>query len=176
MPDPDQAVAPGDRPAVTVAAAGNSFVNFDRIGPLVLDRLSGRLPRGAETVNVGTAGLDLLDHLRGQGLLLVVDACLSGADPGTVVVTEPDFSGAPLHAVTMHHVGPREVLTVASFLCPDRLPGRCKFVLVETGDLPDEDMSDAADRAAGIVEREVVDWFQSNPTREALKEEHPAGR
>lgn len=176
MPELEQAVAEWGMPAVTVVTAGNPFVSFDRIGPLVAEELLGQLPEQTELVNMGTDSLALLDLMRGQDLLLVVDACLGGTEPGTISITEPVFAKGRVSGTTLHHVGPQEVLTMASLLYPEKVPRRCKLILVETGGLLPDEVPEAAARAAEIVRREIDECLCAKTRHKPLIEELASGR
>ena len=76
-----------DEPAesrILVAGAGNWLLASDRIGPRVLEMVSERYPSGVELCDIGSTALSLLDSLRGQDLLIVIDACVGRGTPHTV--------------------------------------------------------------------------------------------
>jgi Ni,Fe-hydrogenase maturation factor len=82
------------RAPISVAGAGNWLVPWDRIGPRVLELLEGRFPGSdVELVDLGSTGLALLDSLRAQELLILVDASSLGGAPGLIRELSPDLAG-----------------------------------------------------------------------------------
>lgn len=108
-----------------IVCVGNSLVGDDAAGPAVHDALAGRLPPQARLRLLGVGGIALLDDLRGEENLIVVDAVQLGAAPGTLHVMEwdaiPESGGA---AVSLHGLGIREAVTVGRALYPEIMP-RC---------------------------------------------------
>ena len=106
---------------VTIAGSGNWLLGHDRIGPRVLERVAGRWGDEVELVDIGTTSLALLDHLRGQELLLVVDACAGMASPGEVAPLPAIAAStrmvplALISSITCPTVTARERSTVAVF-------------------------------------------------------------
>ena len=159
--------------AVTVAGAGNRWVAPDRVGPAVLDRLGDRLGDEVELVDLGAAGLALLDHLRGQEMLVVVDACLSGATPGALRVSAPDLESTPGPSTSVHQLGPEEALITARHLDPETLPAVIWLVQVETAGLSEEGLERAAAAAALRVEGLVEAWRQGRHRIGACHDDQP---
>ena len=141
-----------------MAAAGNWIISCDRVGPRVLREVERAAPRGVELADVGTSGLALLDHLHAQKLLVVVDACVGRGLPGEVLVEEPDLLAPFGREPSVHQIGPREALAVASRLYPGEMPERVRLVLIETGGLDESKEDDAVSRAARAVMNEIDTW------------------
>ena len=139
---------------ITVVGAGNYFVAHDRIGPKVIENLQSVYGDKVEVVELKDGGLGLLDVLRKQELLILVDACSLGGEPGKVDVFE--FDDLPIPAgsgrgFTLHQINPYEVLKVARVLYTDQMPKRIYFVLIETGGLEDEAPPISEERATKSV-------------------------
>lgn len=135
-----------DRPMapMTVACSGHWLIEHDTIGPRVAELIAGRYPVDeVEVADIGTAGLALVDVLRGQELVVVVDACLAGGEPGEISLREADFEAPLGRETSVHQLGPQAALQVAYHLYPERLPRRSLLLLVETGDT-DEERREAA--------------------------------
>lgn len=143
---------------ITVAAAGNWIISCDRIGPRVLREVERLAPPGVELADVGTSGLALLDRLHAQDLLVVVDACVGRGRAGEVLVEEPDLLAPFGREPSVHQIGPRETLVVASHLYPGEMPERVRLVLVETGGLEESGEDDAVRNAADAVMNEIECW------------------
>jgi len=118
---------------VLVACVGNPLVADDAVGPAVYGILSeGPLPEGVRVELLAVGGVRLLDELRGERALVVVDAVRFGAPPGTVHVLPwdriPESGAAP---VTSHGIGVRETIDIGRLLYPERVPGEVLLVGVE---------------------------------------------
>jgi hydrogenase maturation protease len=140
-------------PTITVAAAGHFMVQHDTIGPRVLTRIEGRYPDAeVEVVDLGTSGLALLDRLRGQRLLVVVDACVGLGAPGALVERryDPDQQQAVGRETSVHQLGPLEALQIARELYPAQLPNHTVLLLVDTNGADDAALEAASAR---VVER-----------------------
>lgn len=163
---------------ITVAAAGNWIISCDRVGPRVLREVERLAPPGVELSDVGMSGLALLDHLHAQELLVVVDACVGHGSPGEVLVEELDLLAPLGREPSVHQIGPRETLVVASHLYPGEMPKRVRLVLVETGGLEESGEDDAVRNAADAVMNEI-EFFRRRapePARSFRTDPAAAGR
>jgi hydrogenase maturation protease len=142
-------------PEVTVAGSGNWLLGHDRVGPRVLAMIDKRYPQQVEICDLGTSALALLDHLHGQDLLVIVDACMGFGATGEVVVMEPDLEATPGRGTSVHQIGPVEALVVASHLEPHVLPKRTLLILVETEGLSEENEQAACERVVEVLDREI---------------------
>lgn len=141
--------------SILVAGAGNWLLASDRIGPRVLEMAAERYGIGVELCDIGSTALSLLDSLRGQDLLIVIDACVGRGMPGEVFVIEPDLSAIPPRGTSTHQIGPVETLIIAQHLEPDSMPRRTILVLVETGDFGTGDEEEACWRVIEVLDREI---------------------
>lgn len=118
---------------VRVICLGNELVRDDGIGiriGRVLKRLE--LPPNITVELRGTAGLELLDELRPDEELILVDASQTGETPGTCTVLEMSQAASLAQdPFCCHGMGLAEVLRIASTLYPERLPPRAAVVVVE---------------------------------------------
>jgi len=147
-----------EQAAVTVLGAGNWLIACDRVGPRVLSSLAGRVGPSVEISSLGTGGLALLDSLRGQEVLIVVDACVGRGAPGEVFVVRPETEEGPGRPTSVHQIGPLEALAIGRSLAPERVPARVALVLVETADLSPEAEPGAVERASAAVLEEIASW------------------
>lgn len=141
-------------PRVTVVGAGNALVEHDRVGPAVVRELRSLVGEEVEVCELRGDGLALLDLLRGQELLVVVDACALGGEPGAVEVLDLQSLRARVatgRGTTLHQIGPDEVLRVAEALFPETLPLKVLVVLVETGGLGDPELAQTQGRVIELV-------------------------
>lgn len=143
---------------VTVIGAGNWLLTHDRVGPRVLEKIAGRYGPEVEICDAGSGGLNVLDFLWGQELLLVVDACVEGGAPGEVRVIAPDLDAVPSSGLSVHQVGPVEALAVARALFPERLPQQSMLILVETDGIDETTLERACDEAVARLDEEIARW------------------
>lgn len=120
---------------VLIVCIGNELVADDGIGQVVYHELLKRekeLPHGVRLQFLGLGGIDLLEELQGEDLLLVVDGVQLGREVGSVVELGwddlPEGEGRP---VSGHGVGVREAIHVAKRLYPERCPERVMLIGVE---------------------------------------------
>jgi hydrogenase maturation protease len=149
-----------DNPSVTVAASGNWLLGHDRIGPQVLELIRGRYDSTVELCDLGSGALALLDVLSAQDLLVVVDACIGIAEPGEVLVTEPELCRDLGRETSVHQIGPIEALVIAHHLYPELLPQRIKLVLVETGNLDEAGEDRVCREVVDVLDRELGSYAQ----------------
>lgn len=70
---------------ILVICCGNALASDDGVGPLIAKRLQSlSLPEDVEVIDAGTPGLTLLDIMLGAHKVIIVDATITGAKPGTV--------------------------------------------------------------------------------------------
>jgi hydrogenase maturation protease len=147
---------------ISVVGAGNWLMGNDRIGPRVLEAIKGRYGPEVELCEVGHTGLAVLDHLHGQDLLLVVDACVLGGSPGEVHEVEPDLDRPFGRESSVHQVGPVETLAVAKRLFPSSMPHRIVLILVETEGIDERAEDAACQKVIAVLDREVAAWGTSH--------------
>lgn len=81
------------------------------MGPVLVRRMrEAGLPDGLHCIDAGTRGIDVAYEMRGADEVILVDACRSGSEPGTlfavsgdVVEKLPPPSGINLHAFRWDH-------------------------------------------------------------------------
>ena len=118
---------------ILIVCIGNDLVGDDGIGSAVWRQLSSRtLPDRIRLVNLGLGGLDLLEIMEGESLLIVVDAVQLGGVPGTVYCLEStEMTPAPGRPVSGHGIGLQEALKMGAVLYPERMVEKAFFVGIE---------------------------------------------
>jgi hydrogenase maturation protease len=142
---------------VTIAGVGNWLLACDRVGPRVMELLQGRYGRGVELADIGSGGLALLDHMRGQQLLVVVDACVGRAAPGEVVVIEDVPDDSAVAGAGSHQLGAVEALVIARHLQPETLPRRVVLILAESADFDEDELDAVCSRVVQTLDPLVGD-------------------
>lgn len=114
-----------------VLGIGNSDRGDDAAGRAVVRLLRGTPPDGVELIEQDGEATALLTYLEGAATAFVVDACSSGAPPGTV--QRFDVGTGPLpHAtfgLSTHGFGLAEAIELARAL--GQLPPRCVVYAIE---------------------------------------------
>ncbi|RLS29407.1 MAG: hydrogenase maturation protease [Planctomycetota bacterium] len=136
-------------PRVIVIGCGNALRGDDAVGPEVIRRLQGgAIPAGITCIDAGTAGIDVVLAAAGVDWLIVVDACVSGAPPGSVhVLAGEEVEQMPAAGINLHSLRWDHALALARFRLGDQFPERVTVVLVEGGTFgPGEALTPAVDR------------------------------
>lgn len=111
-------------PKIIVLGVGNEFRGDDGVGPVVLSRLvKANLPEtSVEFRNCDTASI--IDHLRDDKTVIVVDAAATGSSPGKVHRLDGCREPIPrdVFSVSTHFMGVAEAVELARSL--NRLPKR----------------------------------------------------
>lgn len=153
-----------------MAGVGNWLVAEDRVGPLVLDAIAERYGDAVDRIDLGTGGLTLLDHLRAQDLLIVVDACKGRGESGQVFLEEDRPVGEDPRGVSLHQIGPREALEIAREIAPQSLPVRVVWLLVETEGLDEDGAQRAHERAVAEICRLIESGARLSGERREFQE------
>jgi hydrogenase maturation protease len=159
---------------ILIACIGNIFLGDDGFGTEVARRLAARpLAPGVMLKDFGIRGLDLTYALLDpHDLVILVDACPRGGQPGTVYLVEPDpvesdaLDGAHLET---HGMNPMSVLRTVKAM--GGAPGRILIVGCEPAEIGSDDegqlgLSDpveaAVDEAIALIETLVSKTLDAN--------------
>lgn len=147
-----------------VLGMGNPILSDDRVGLLVAERVRERVPPHVDVVQSETAGLRLLELLRGYDKAVIIDALKSppeaGRSPGEVVrYGAADFRGGHRYG-SAHSIGLATALELGRRLGYD-MPSDVVVLAVEAEDVETfgEELSPAvaaaAERVVAMVLEEV---------------------
>ena len=176
-PSEDTAVRAAQTPQILVAGIGNIFLGDDGFGVQVAQRLAAEaFPDNVRIRDFGIRGYDLTYALlEPYQLVILVDACPRGQQPGTLFVMKPDLNEAaePAEAVALdaHTMNPLNVLRLAKSMGP--ISSRVLLVGCEPESLGGEDgqiglkdsVSAAIDEAVKLVKRLIESALSSNDCR-----------
>jgi hydrogenase maturation protease len=131
--------------ATLIVGIGNRSRGDDAAGLAVLDLLAGDIPTGAQLVECRGDVTSVLDTWRGADQVILVDAVVSGAEPGTV----HRFDGAAAlpaswRSLSSHLVGLGEALALGRTL--HMMPQHLAVYGIEVGDT-----STGAEPSAAVV-------------------------
>ncbi len=117
-----------------IIGCGNLLRGDDGVGPILIRRLwEIGLPEGVRVADGGTAGMDVAFQMRGADRVIIVDACRTGATPGTLyrvpgeqLAQLPPPTGINLHAFRWDHA-----LAFGRWLLKDAYPRDITVFLIE---------------------------------------------
>ncbi|MDD3763342.1 MAG: hydrogenase maturation protease [Nevskiales bacterium] len=120
---------------ILVAGVGNPLRGDDAAGPMAIERLQARMPQascpGVEYMVSGGETGELLGRLEACDAAILIDACVSGAEAGTI--HEFDVAAGPLPqrlgGFSSHGFGVHEALELARAL--GQLPARCRVLAID---------------------------------------------
>lgn len=114
-----------------VIGIGNPDRGDDALGREVVRQLSGTMPAHVELIGLDGEAASLLAKLDGADIAYLVDACISGAPPGSI--QRFDATTTPLphdgFAMSTHGLGLAEAIELARAL--GQLPESCVVYAVE---------------------------------------------
>lgn len=147
-------VVPSPAGGTLVIGCGNLLRGDDAVGPTAVRRLWDRwgstLPPGVRCADGGTAGMDVAFQMRGVDQVILVDACTTGGEvgslyevPGEELEELPPPDGQNLHSFRWEHA-----LAFARWLLKEDAPRSVVVYLVEAVSFGfGEDLSPLVDEA-----------------------------
>jgi hydrogenase maturation protease len=152
-------------PRILIACIGNIFLGDDGFGTEVARRLAGRaLPPEVTLRDFGISGIDLTYALLDPyDLVILVDACPRGGEPGTLYLIEPKTDDGVTAPFEAHSMNPVNVLRTARSMGGAR--GRILLVGCEPADLGPEEgklglsnpVESAIEEAVGMIDKLVAE-------------------
>ncbi len=117
---------------ILVLGIGNVLLTDEGIGVRALKELERMytFPPNVELLDGGTAGIELLRHIRKRDYLIIIDAMKCSQEPGTVVRIEgDDVPKAFRSRISPHQLGLSDLLAAA--MLTDELPKKLVLFGVE---------------------------------------------
>ena len=107
-----------NRRPVLVLGIGNILLHDEGIGVYAIRELQKiSVPDYVETLDGGTAGADLLDHISDRVKVIVVDAVDANIPPAAVLRLKPaDLVSDTRHSISLHEFGLAETIAMARHL------------------------------------------------------------
>ena len=118
---------------MTVIGIGNLLRADDGVGIRIVEKLKEERP-DIEAVDLSTAELGILDHIRGREKVIIVDAITTGAEPGTIHRIDPGNLDTDAF-LRSHSLNLSGVLRLGAHLYPDEFPKKIIILAVEAGDI-----------------------------------------
>lgn len=121
-----------------IIGCGNPHRQDDGVGVLVTKRLPKFFsPQAAATVRIieaGTRGIDVLSEAQGARSLTIIDACVSGSDPGHIFTLHGDqIANHSAPRYSGHEFRWNHAVSAGQILFPDNFPTDITVYLIEAG-------------------------------------------
>ena len=135
-----------------VVGIGNPYLQDDRAGVVVIERLEQE-NLACRTEVVYTVGFEVMDKIRGCERAIIVDACMLGNEPGSILEVGVDdiFS---THALINSHAITLGTTLKTGYLCfPEEMPADIRILLIEVKEIKEftQQMSPEVEAAVEIV-------------------------
>lgn len=148
---------------ILVLGIGNVLLTDEGVGVRALNELERRytFPENVELLDGGTAGIELLRHIRNRDYLIIIDAMKFDKEPGTVSRIEgKDVPAAFLTRISPHQLGLSDLLAAA--MLTDELPKNLVLFGVEPESLDiGLDLTDTVEASLEKLMGAVIDELQS---------------
>ena len=147
----DDALSAHPRGQTVVIGCGNLLRGDDAVGPTLVRHLWERgVPDDVTLVDGGTAGMDVAFKMRGAKSVTIVDAAMTGAEPGTMyrVPGEELEDLPPLDGIHTHQFRWDHALSFGRWLLGDDYPSDIVVYLIEAAQVePGAPLSAPVDEA-----------------------------
>lgn len=130
----DDSLSAHGRSRVVVVGCGNLLRGDDAVGPTLVRHLwEAGVPDDVTLVDGGTAGMDVAFKMRGAERVVIVDASLTGAEPGTIYrVPGAELEDLPpLDGLHTHQFRWDHALSFGRWLLGDEYPDDIVVFLIE---------------------------------------------
>jgi hydrogenase maturation protease len=148
---------------IAVIGCGNPSRSDDGFGGQVVRRLAARAGPRVNILDAGTDGMRVMFGARGCTTLVVVDACRTGAAPGTLFEVPADVVAAPhTPSLTLHDFRWDHALHAGRVMYGAEFPSDVTVFLAEAGSLAlglelTPEVQRAVDETVTRIERLLAD-------------------
>lgn len=120
-----------------IIGCGNLLRSDDGVGPHLIRKLWDMgPPPGVRLADGGTAGMDVTFQIGDADELILVDACQTRGEPGTIFeVPGEEVETPPLKGMNLHDFRWDHALALGKWLLKDRFPKKVTVFLIEAEDL-----------------------------------------
>ena len=135
-----------------VVGIGNPYLQDDRAGVVIVEALE-RAGLACRTEVVYTVGPEVMDRIRGFRRAIIVDACLLGNPPGTILELGLDDL-CTTRSLTDSHAITLGCSLKTGYLCfPEEMPADLRIILIEVTAISEftQEMSPEVEAAAAEV-------------------------
>ncbi len=153
---------------LTIIGCGNLNRCDDAAGIHVIQRLmaefDGSPPPGVQLFDAGTNGMQVMFQARGSEALIVVDACRSGSEPGTIFEVPGEVLAArPAPSYNLHDFRWDHALFAGRQIYADDFPEEVAVYLIEATSLDlgiglSPPVEQAVERVVKKLKARIHDW------------------
>ena len=143
-----------------VIGCGNLLCGDDAVGPTLIQRVRDRgVPHGIECFDAATDAISVIDVMRGMARVVFVDACLSGAAPGTIIeLSGNDADDIPPARIPLHSLRWNHAIAAARRMLGPDYPRSVMAWLVEGRNFePGAPLTPAVDKAIDQLVTRLMD-------------------
>jgi hydrogenase maturation protease len=151
-----------------IIGCGNLIRSDDGAGPMLIRKLwELGVPEGVRLADGGTAGMDVIFQIGDAKELIIVDACTSGAEPGTIFeVPGEEVEAPPLKEVNLHNIRWDNAIAMGRWLLKERFPKKVTVFLIEAENLEHGfGLSPAVEAAVERLARDLIQRLEEQQCR-----------
>lgn len=139
-----------------VVGIGNPYLQDDRAGVVVVERLELE-SIACRTEVVFTAGFEVMDRIKGYDRAIIVDACMLGNEPGSILEVGVDDIFTTHAPVNSHAVTLGTILKTGSVCFPKEMPPEIRLFLIEVKEMGEftQQMSPEVEQAVDAVVKRI---------------------
>lgn len=122
---------------ITIIGCGNLIRKDDGAGPILIRKLwELGIPSNVRLADGGTAGMDVVFQIGDAKELIIIDACNTGAEPGTVFeIPGEEVEVVPLENINLHNFRWDHAIAMGKWLLKEEFPEKVTVYLIEAEDL-----------------------------------------
>jgi hydrogenase maturation protease len=135
-----------------VVGIGSPYVQDDRVGVVIVEMLEKEgLPCKTEVIY--TVGFEVLDKIRGYERAIIVDACMLGNVPGSILELTVDDFFSTFALVNSQAITLGTTLKTGRLCFPDEMPEDIRIILIEVKEIKEftQQMSAEVEATVGTV-------------------------
>ncbi len=143
-----------------VIGCGNLLCGDDAVGPTLIERFRDRgIPSGVRCLDAATDAISVIDAMRATERVVLVDACLSGAPPGTIIeLSGPEIDDVPPARIPLHSLRWSHAIAAARRMLGPDYPQSVTAWLIEGLDFePGAPLTPAVDKAIDQLVNRLVE-------------------
>jgi hydrogenase maturation protease len=135
-----------------VVGIGNPYLQDDRAGVVVVERLEQE-GITCQTEMVLTVGFEVMDKIKGYDRAIIVDACMLGNEPGSILDVGVDDIFTTHALVNSHAVTLGTTLKTGYVCFPEEMPPELRILLIEVKEIKEftQQMSPEVEQAVEVV-------------------------
>lgn len=144
---------------ITIIGCGNLIRKDDGAGPILIRKLWDLgVPENVRLADGGTAGMDVIFQIGKARKLILIDACSTGAEPGTVYeIPGKEVETPPLENINMHDFRWDHAIAMGRWLLKEEFPNEITVYLIEAEDLTyGSGLSEKVEEAVNKLAKKII--------------------